>query len=319
MRRVIVSIAICFASDPVHADTVWNVKVAIGGGKSTQLTSIDGNPNDALPSCRCVTGVWKLADKGETATHFAGTLEAVSSNHPRRAAKTIRAKIRKTRALMGVHKSYRAALHGIMRGSGQLVLREVTGGEWEVAGFAEAAAGDLFAANKSWRADPKTPPKPAKPSPLVDPKADAAALAKLINDYRASIKLPRVPISPAMTRVAQAHVHDLDVNKPVSDACNMHSWSKQGTWSGCCYDGSRESARCMWNKPKEIANYRGNGYEIAANASGITPEHALGLWQNSPAHHAVMINKEQWSKPWRALGVAVRGDYAVAWFGEQSD
>ena len=72
----------------------------------------------------------------------------------------------------------------------------------------------------------------------------------------------------------------------------MHSWSAKGTWTSCCYDSSKEAARCMWKKPKEIAGYSGNGYEIAANASGITPELALELWQNSPAHHAVMINKD---------------------------
>ena len=61
------------------------------------------------------------------------------------------------------------------------------------------------------------------------------------------------------------------------------------------------------------------GYEIAANASGITPAKALELWQKSSAHHAVMINQGIWKKPWGALGVAINGDYAVAWFGEQAD
>ncbi len=122
-----------------------------------------------------------------------------------------------------------------------------------------------------------------------------------------------------MTKVARAHAHDLSVNKPVTNTCNMHSWSDKGEWSSCCYDSSKEAARCMWKKPKEIAGYKGNGYEIAANAGGMTPEQALSLWQNSPAHHAVMINKDQWKKPWRALGIAVEGDYAVAWFGEEAD
>ena len=99
----------------------------------------------------------------------------------------------------------------------------------------------------------------------------------------------------------------------------MHSWSAKGSWSACCYDSSREAARCMWKKPKEIAGHKGNGYEIAANASGITAEGALTLWQNSPAHHAVMINKDQWKQPWRALGVAVEGDFAVAWFSDSAD
>ena len=321
MRLIVASLlAVFLARVPAHAETVWNVQVSKRGGGSTQLRTIDGNPNVVLPSCRCLAGVWRIANKGgETATHFVGTLDALSFNHKRKASKTIRVKLRKTRALMGVHRDYRAMLHGIVRGSGQLVLREVAGGEWEVAGFAEAAVGDLFAAHASWRADPKQPPKPAKPAPLVDAMADAAALAKLINAYRASIKLPHVPISPALTKVAQAHVRDLNLNKPIKDGCNMHSWSEHGTWTACCYDSSREAARCMWKKPKEIAGYKGNGYEIAANASGIPPEQALALWQKSPAHHAVMINKDQWKKPWRALGVAVEGDYAVAWFGEESD
>lgn len=313
--RVILALWIAvFAGTSAHAEAVWNVKV---GG--TQLRSIDGNPNDVFPSCRCVAGTWRIAKRGETATHFVGTVSALSFNHPRKAAKAMRVKVRKTRALMGVHRDYRSALHEILRGSGQLVLREVAGGEWEVAGFAEAGVGDLFATYAQWRVDPEQPPKPAKPTPFVDAEADAASLAELINDYRASIKLPRIPISSAMTKVARAHVRDLNENKPVKDGCNMHSWSARGAWSACCYDSSREAARCMWSKPKEIAGYRGSGYEIAANASGITAERALTLWQKSPAHHAVMINKDQWNKPWRALGVAVEGDYAVAWFGEQPD
>ena len=75
----------------------------------------------------------------------------------------------------------------------------------------------------------------------------------------------------------------------------------------------------MWAKPKQIAGYKANGYEIAASASGIAPEQALTQWQDSPAHHEVMINKGIWTKPWRAFGVAIEGDYAVAWFGEEAD
>jgi uncharacterized protein YkwD len=316
MRVIIVSLIAAFFAAPVHAETVWNVKVKARArdGHTVQLTIMDGHPSSFLPTCRCVAGMWRLG--GETATHFVGTVEELSFNHTRKTPKSIRAKVRKTRSLMGVHKNYRPTLHGIMRASGQLVLREVAGGEWEVAGFADDAVGDLFKAHASWRAKH---PKAGPATPLIDAKADATALADLINDYRVSIKLPRVPISPAMMKVAQAHAHDLDVNRPVKEGCNMHSWSDKGSWSSCCYDSSKEAARCMWKKPKEIAGYKGFGYEIAANASGMTPEQALSLWQNSPAHHAVMINKDQWKKPWRALGVAVEGDYAVAWFGEEAN
>src|SRR5690606_21624033 len=134
-------------------------------------------------------------------------------------------------------------------------LREVKGGEWEVVGFSTAPLGDLFATYKQWRTDGDRPPPVARPSPFIDPAADAAALAKLINDYRASIKLPRVAISKKLTKVAEAHVRDLNVHQPVNDRCNMHSWSKHGKWTSCCYDKSKAAARCMWKKPKEIAGY----------------------------------------------------------------
>ena len=75
----------------------------------------------------------------------------------------------------------------------------------------------------------------------------------------------------------------------------------------------------MWAKPKEIAGYPGHGYEIAATGAGIEPALALYQWQQSAAHHEVMINQGIWKKPWAALGVAVEGDYAVAWFGEEPD
>ena len=309
--RVIIAILCVLLARAAHADTIWSVKLG-----DTQLRTIAVSPNDLLPACRCVAGTFKLGK--DTATHFTGTMSALSFNHARKPIpKTLGVKIRKTRPVMGVHRDHRPVLHGILNGSGTLVLREVTGGEWEVVGFADGPVGDLFAENPQWRA--KRTPKVAKATPLVDNAADATELADIINDYRASIDLPRVPISPKLTKVAQAHVHDLNVNKPVTDRCNMHSWSKQSGWSGCCYDGSKAAAKCMWVKPKEIAGFKANGYEIAANASGIGPQQALELWQKSPAHHAVMINQNQWNKPWRSLGVAVEGDFAVAWFAEEAD
>jgi hypothetical protein len=319
MRVCIFVVAAMVAGAPIafakHQATVWNAQAKVADGSYKKIIFIGEKPDALLPPCRCVAGIWKRGS--ETATHFTGTLDGASFNHKRGGAKKrIAIKVRKTRDLMGMHRDYRAALHGIMRGSGQLVVREVTGGQWEVVGYAPEAMGALFANNPSWNADAKKPPSPAKASPIVDAKADAAALAELINDYRATLKLPRVAVSPALTKVAQAHVRDLAVNKPVKEGCNLHSWSGKGDWSGCCYDSSKEAARCMWVKPKEIAGYQGHGYEIAATASGLTPEHALEMWQKSPAHHEVMINKGIWTKPWRAMGVAIEGDFGVAWFGE---
>jgi hypothetical protein len=321
VRAVIVAVVVLACgvarAGTQYSLTAWNTIVKAGDA-TTKLTVFGDDPRVMMPQCRCVAGIWKLAKNGETATHFKGTLKGISANHARK-TKTLTVKVRKTRYLMGAHRDYRPALHAILRGSGQLIVREVTGGEWELVGFAPEPVGDLFATYTRWRVDAKNPPDPTPATPIVDPDRDAAELAKLINDYRASIELPRVAISPALSKVARIHVRDLNDNKPVSDKCNMHSWSAQGKWTSCCYDKSRAAARCMWVKPKEIAGYAGHGYEIAANASGIAPAQALSQWQNSPGHHEVMINKGIWTKPWRALGVAIEGDYAVAWFGEQAD
>jgi hypothetical protein len=324
MRALVVACFVALLAAPAFAQSakpaVWNSKLKTDRGGSTQLTVLGTNPDELFPTCRCVAGIWQLARDGESATHFAGSLDAVSFNYkPGGAQKPLAVKLRKTRALMGAARKYRAGLHAIVRGKGQLVVREVKGGEYEVVGFAPDVIGDLFASRPRWHADFDRPPKPAAPAPIIDSAADAVALAKLINDYRASLKLPRVAISPALTKVAQAHVRDLNENKPVTESCNMHSWSSAGNWKACCYDKSDAAARCMWSKPKEIAGYRGSGYEIAANASGIEPEKALAQWQGSQAHHHVMINQGIWKKPWRAMGVAIEGDYAVAWFGEERD
>lgn len=308
------------ASPPGNFLTPWNIQATTEGG-TKKITVFGGTPDDFLPSCRCVAGIWQLGRNGESATHFTGTLQGTSVNHPRAAvAAKLKAKIRKTRHLMGAADEHRKKLQAIMASTGQLILREVKGGEWEVVGYSVDILGDLFANNPRWRVDPKKPPAPVAASPILDPAADAIELAKLINDYRVSLGLPRLPTSPALTKVAQAHVRDLNVNKPMKEGCNMHSWSTKGTWSACCYDGSPAAARCMWKKPKEISGYPGNGYEIAAAApSGMTPDLALSQWQKSQAHHEVMINKGKWKQPWGTFGVAVEGTHSVAWFGNDPD
>jgi uncharacterized protein YkwD len=79
----------------------------------------------------------------------------------------------------------------------------------------------------------------------------------------------------------------------------------------------------MWNKPKEITGgqYRDAGVEIAYRMpAGVTPEIAMDGWLNSPAHEAVMFERGPWrSANWQAMGVAIDGDYAVAWFGKEPD
>ena len=74
----------------------------------------------------------------------------------------------------------------------------------------------------------------------------------------------------------------------------------------------------MWDKPREIANYAGNGYEIAHYTSGVvTAQSALNGWKGSSAHNDVILNKDIWaSHPWKAIGACFDGHYACVWFGE---
>ena len=79
----------------------------------------------------------------------------------------------------------------------------------------------------------------------------------------------------------------------------------------------------MWDKPREITgrHYTGNGYEIAAwRSDRMQPEHAMALWRESRGHHDVILNRGMWSRvQWRAIGAAMSENYAVVWFGEESD
>jgi uncharacterized protein YkwD len=145
----------------------------------------------------------------------------------------------------------------------------------------------------------------------------------LIMKYRKSKKLKSIPMSAALSKVAQAHARDLAENYDVSDnnPCNPHSWSDKGKWSGCCYTADHKQAACMWSKPKEIAGYEGNGYEIAYYSSaGANAEEGLEGWKKSPGHNPVIVNLGTWKNTeWKAIGVGIYKEYGVVWFGELED
>lgn len=165
--------------------------------------------------------------------------------------------------------------------------------------------------------------------PLAGDSAAARRLAQYINQERQAAGLPPVPLSSSLTMVARAHVQDLMENRPDTGSdgrgrrCTMHSWSSSGHWSPVCYTPDNAYASSMWNKPREITRgtYRDYGFEIAYRMpAGVTPEAAIDGWLGSPAHEAVMLEIGAWrSSNWQAIGVAVYGDYAVAWFGKAPD
>lgn len=167
----------------------------------------------------------------------------------------------------------------------------------------------------------------SRPVPLTPKTAclstEEQKLYDLMMAYRKSKKLPAIPLSAKLTLVAQTHAHDLASNYKfdVDNRCNPHSWSRKGKWSACCYTADHKQAKCMWDKPKEIAGYSGNGYEIAYYSSdGATAEEGLEGWKISPGHNPLIVNEGIWSKVnWRAIGIGFVGNYGVVWFGEVED
>ncbi len=156
----------------------------------------------------------------------------------------------------------------------------------------------------------------------VSLSSEERKLYDLIMQYRAENNLPAIPLSPALTYVAQTHVRDLQ-SYPPQDDCNLHSWSDQGAWSAVCYtrNPTDDAKKAVWNKPRELTTYPGAGYEIAHwISSGATARSAIEGWKKSPDHNATMINLNMWSRvTWRAVGIGIYKDYAVVWFGEEED
>jgi len=155
---------------------------------------------------------------------------------------------------------------------------------------------------------------------------DEYRLYTLINEYRKENGLSSIPLSASLSIVAGAHVWDLNTNRPDRGRCNMHSWSDEGPWAGCCYTENHKRASCIWSKPSEITSYEGNGYEVAYYSSLTMEQHndmgwaALEGWKRSPGHDRMILNKYAWKRlKWKAMGVGIYGNYVVVWFGEKTD
>jgi hypothetical protein len=77
----------------------------------------------------------------------------------------------------------------------------------------------------------------------------------------------------------------------------------------------------MWDKPKEIADYQGQGFEIAYYSSaGASAKEGLDGWKVSPGHNPLLVNSGIWKKvTWNAIGIALYKNYGLVWFGELRD
>jgi uncharacterized protein YkwD len=153
--------------------------------------------------------------------------------------------------------------------------------------------------------------------------AEEKKLYDLIMEYRRSKKLESIPLSSSLTLVAQTHARDLSDNYKfgANNKCNPHSWSHKGNWTSCCYTNDHKKASCMWLKPKEIAGYSGNGFEIAYYSSqGANAQEGLDGWKISPGHNPLLINSGTWEKvTWKAIGIGIYKEYGLVWFGEVAD
>jgi uncharacterized protein YkwD len=148
-------------------------------------------------------------------------------------------------------------------------------------------------------------------------------LYDMIMAYRKSRGLPPIKLSARLTQVAQTHARDLAANYKFDpkNKCNPHSWSSKGKWSSCCYTSDHKKAQCMWDKPKEIAEYMSPGYEIAYYSSaGASAIEGLEGWKKSPSHNPLIVNEGMWSNVnWKAIGIGLYKEYGIVWFGELDD
>lgn len=151
-------------------------------------------------------------------------------------------------------------------------------------------------------------------------------LYKDINEYRHQKGLPEVKLSASLCFVARTHAKDQTENFKNGGRCNMHSWSNKGKWSSCCYTPDHKKGQCMWDKPRELTNYPGDGYEISfwSTYKYATPEACaediLNGWKKSPGHNDVIMNKNTWKNvEWKAIGIGIYGEYSDVWFGKEED
>ena len=82
----------------------------------------------------------------------------------------------------------------------------------------------------------------------------------------------------------------------------------------------------MWDKPRELTNYKSDGFEISYFSTYTFPTAAecandiLAGWMKSPRHNEIIINKGIWkAMNWKAIGIGIYGDYANVWFGAEED
>ena len=157
---------------------------------------------------------------------------------------------------------------------------------------------------------------------VFDPISDAELeLWERLMDHRADAGLPPIPLSPALTAVARAHVWD-SATTPSQGECNMHSWSTpDAPWEPFCYTSDHAQMRKMHQMPNQLLGFSADSFENSAWGSPNTsPQRAADGWMSSAGHRSVILNTDIWAGyEWRAIGIGISGQYAHMWVSGCAD
>ena len=150
---------------------------------------------------------------------------------------------------------------------------------------------------------------------------DEYRLYELINAHRMINGLKEIPLSASLSFVARTHVIDLYTNHPDTSICALNSWSDKGEWTPCCHNKYVPQEECIRNKPKELTNYTGEGYELTyAEMFNTNADTVFRFWKKIDVANEFLLNEGPWEKKsWRAIGVGIYKSYAVIWMGQRTD
>lgn len=152
--------------------------------------------------------------------------------------------------------------------------------------------------------------------------SEEVKLMKFITQFRLSQNLKPISLSSSLTTIAKIHLKDLEENSP-SPGCSYHSWSNRGEWLPCCHTNNLISMECSFLKPKELTDYKENGFELIyfEHEENISvSERSIKFWKQNPEFNDFLSNKNEWkSMNWKAMGVAVSKRFGIIWLGTEKD
>lgn len=142
-----------------------------------------------------------------------------------------------------------------------------------------------------------------------------------INVLRSDYDKKEIQLSSSLSYVAQAHVVDLETNRPDTSICNSSSWSDKGNWTPCCHNSYVHNPDCMWDKPKELTPYPYRGYELVTYFEDeFNNDSIISLWSDSRDVLDMILTRGSYEKKnWICGGVSIGNNYVSLWFGQRRD